>query len=147
MDVDETKLFIANDVLRTAQELQRTITIAPPDMAKEIAQNALDILGDPKETYRMNRVALRTASAFVLNRGLTIEEQVYDGLQFGEMDVKGHFSTVRYVHIGRALNSLCLDLFDVTVLRPVEPDDPDEGQLDMPLLVPVFAVDNIWALN
>jgi hypothetical protein len=147
MESEGSELFVANEVLKTAQELQRTITEAHPESAPEIAQLALDVLGDTKEVFGVDKVALRASSSFVVNRGLTFEEQVYGDIQFGEMDVKGFFSAIRYIQMGRALNSLCLDLFDVTVLRPVERDDPDEGRLKMPLLIPVFAVDNIWALN
>ncbi len=146
---DSPELFTASHVgvLKAAQELQLAIVGAPPDNTQETAQSAIDVLGDVRKSYGLNRVALRTMSAFAIDRGLTIEEQVYRFVQFGEADLKASLGGFQYVRMGNIINSLCLDLFDVTVLRPVEPDDPDEGHMDMPLLIPVFAVDNIWAMN
>src|SRR3990167_9059342 len=132
------KLFVADDILKTSKALQDTIAEAPRDLTRAVAQNAIDVLGDVRTIYGAKKLALHAMSAFIINRGLTTEEQALGTNQYGEIIVKALFGGIQYVRT-QFLSSLCLDLYDPRVLHPVEEDDPQEGRLITPLLVPVYA--------
>jgi len=140
------ELFIGTDPLRVAQELQRTIAEAPRDCTRTVAQDAIDVLGDVRTLDGATKLAMCVMSAYVINRKLTIDEQVFGSIQFSDITIKGLFGGFQYVETNW-LRSLCLDTYRVTVLNPVEPDDPDEGKLSMPLIVPVHAVERVWPMN
>lgn len=140
------ELFIGTDPLRVAQELQLSIAEAPRDNTRTVAQDAIDVLGDVRALYGSTKLAMRAMSAYVINRKLTIDEQVFGSIQFSDITIKGFFGGFQYVETNW-LRSLCLDLYRVTVLNPVEPDDPDDGKLSMPLIVPVHSVECVWPMN
>lgn len=141
-----SELYIATDPLMVAQELQLTIADAPRDNTRIIAQDAIDVLGDVRALHGATKVAIHALSAFIVNRKMTIEEQILGCVQFPEITVKGVFGGFQYVE-NSFLRSLCVDLYDVTVLEPVEPNDPDKGLLKTPLIVPVHAVERVWPMN
>jgi hypothetical protein len=137
-------LFIPKNPIETAQELQWEIDMAHPEVAPDIARQALDVLGDVRTIYESHRLIIHTLGAFILDRGGRSLEEMFEQ-HFGELCVQGYFGAISYVQ-GSAeshLQTLTVDLFDVRVLRPHVPDDPQKGKISAPLTIPVNDIQSV----
>lgn len=139
-----SELFIPRNPIETAQELQWEIDMSHPEVAPDIARQALDVLGDVRTIYESHWLIIHTLGAYILDRGGRSLEEMFEQ-RFGELSVRGYFGAISYVQGTAAshLQTLTVDLFDVRILHPHVPDDPKKGKISAPLTIPVNDIQSV----
>jgi hypothetical protein len=140
-----SELFIPKNPIETAQEFQWEIDRVHPEVAPTIAQHALDILGDVKEIYGTHHLIIHALSGYVLNRKLTIDEQMLE-YQFGEIILRGYMGGMPFVQKADSprLQTFMVDMFDVKILEP-RLDEYPSGKISAPVMMPVLDIQSVLA--
>lgn len=140
-------LFIAADILETAKELQTHLASVPYDNQPEVAAQAIDVLGDPRELYNSKKVFIHAIGARVIAdfaHSLTDDEIMYHGTYFGDAYLKGNFS--RFAHIrSTTFSSLCLMMVETAVLKSDSNPEFEGEVIRSGVYVPVHAVESVLA--
>lgn len=140
-----SQLFIPRNPIETAQELQWQIDMSHPEVAQDLAQQAVDVLGDVKEIYGTKSLIIHALSGYVLNRKLTIDEQMLE-YQFDEIALIGHFGGLRYVQklANPRLQTFMVDMFDVEILEG-HSNKEQRGKITPPVMLPVNDIQSVLA--
>ena len=136
-------IFIPKNPIETAQEFQWGIDMAHPEIAPELARQALDILGDVKEIYGSNRLIIHALSGYIIDRQLTIDEQMLED-PFGEIVVRGYFGGLPFIQKLEQprLQSFVADMYDVEILEPRITDNPTR-KIKPPVILPVLDIQSV----
>lgn len=148
LDLKQTSnLFIASDIIQTAKELQTHLVSVPFDNQPEVAAQAIETLGDPRELYNSKKLLIHAIGARVIAdyaHRLTDDEVMYHGTYLGDAYLKGNFS--RFAHVrSRAFSSLCLMLVETSVLRSASNPEFEGEVIRSGMYVPVHAVESVLA--
>lgn len=138
-------LFIASDILDTARELQTHLASVSYDEQPEIASQAIDILGDPRELYDSKNILIHALGARILLNGLgpiSVDEQIYNGIYFGDAYIKARFSRFAYVQ-SRAISGICLSIVEAKVLSSKSNPEFDGEIIRSGVYVPVHAIEMV----
>lgn len=141
------ELFIADDIIRTAKELQTHIAGLPPDAQPQMAVDAMEMLGDPRELYGGNKVFIHALGAAVLYGGavsLSFEEELWHGTFISDVYMKANFSRFSYLQ-SPAVSGLCLMLVEANILESSSDPLLKGEKIRSGMYVPVHAVETVLA--
>ncbi len=142
-----SQIFIADDIIATAKELQSHLATISFDDQPAYAADALDVLGDPRELYHSKRLYIHALGAQVLMNGhdaLSFDEQIYHGVYLGDAYFKAQFSRFCFIR-SRVVSSLCLTLIDATVLSSTSNPEFEGESIRSGVYVPVHSVETVLA--
>jgi hypothetical protein len=136
------ELFVPKNPIETAQEFQWAINLEHPEVATQSAQDAIALMGDVEEVYGSKKLIIHSMSGYILNRSLTIDEQIEQRM-LDEITVRGDFGGIKFVQsLSLQLQTFMVDMYNVRILEPFV-DDDDNGQLAAPVLLPVLDVQSV----
>lgn len=138
-----SELFVPNNFLETCQGMQEALALQPPDEQDRAGQEACNILGPDPKYYGSKSLELHTLGAYAFPNDGTFESTIYDVIQFGEMRIKGHLSSVAYARVG-AIRVLTWMVFDV-VVREAEACGEvfiNDNKIRRPLHLPVGLIES-----
>ena len=135
-------LFIPRNPIETAKEFQWRIGLAHPEEAYELAEQALDLIGDVREIYGTKKLLIHSLAAYVINRGLTQTEE-FRQAPLGESVIRGSFGGIIYHQqlTEPRIQSLLVDIYDVELLE----SENKTQTMSSPLVVPVLEVQSVLA--
>ena len=138
-----SNLFIPRNPIEAAQEFQWQIDVEHPERAVELARQAQEVLGDVQEVYGSKRLIIHALSGYILNRKLTIDEQILP-YPFNEITVRGHFGGLPFVQkLGEPrLQTFMADMYDVEILEPRINENPT-GRINPPVMLPVLDIQSV----
>ena len=142
-----TKIFVATNLLETAKELQLHLSTISYDEQPAYAEEAIEIMGDPREIYGSKKILLHSLGAMVLCSNSpvsSIDEQLLHGTYFGDAIVRANFNRLAYVRHS-ALRSLCLNLAEVSILRSKTNPDFEGENIRTGVYIPVHSVNLLLA--
>lgn len=142
-----SELFVADDIIRTAQELQTHLSAVSYDEQPKMAADAMDVLGDPRELYGGKKVLVHALGARVLFAGpqaISFDEQLWHGTYFGDAYLKANFSRFSYIR-SFGLAGLCLTLVETAVLKSHSNPEFEGETIKSGVYVPVHAVETVLA--
>lgn len=139
----ESTIFVPGNPIELAQELQWDTDMAHPELAVELANQARQLIGDPDTIYGSKPLIIHSLSGFILNRGLTVDEQIYQH-QFDEITLKGYFSGIKFIQklSMPKIQTFAADMFDVRIISPSVDDNPS-GRISPPVLLPVLDIQSV----
>lgn len=137
-------LFVSSDVLKTAQELQDNLAQQPLDNQPEMAAQAIELLGDPRELLGSHNIYVHALGTFVLANGLSEDDRLYHGTYFGDAYLGAYFSRFGYVQ-HQKFRSISLILTDVNVIKSSSNPEFEGETLRSGVFVPVHAVESTLA--
>lgn len=137
------ELFIADDPVKTAKELQFFIDLAPYDQKEQMADLAIELLGSPRQAYGGEDLMLDINSEILLTDADSACER-YEGSATAMITGGGE----RFVFWKKqAAGNLCLKL---VYPHFIEPDETELGlnvydPTTLNLYVSVYAVETVLA--
>lgn len=143
-DLKQTgELFIADDPVKTAKELQFFIDLAPDDQKEQMADLAIELLGSPQQAFGGEDLMLDINGEILLTDADRAYER-YEG-SAAAMISGGGESFVFWKK--QAVGNLCLKL---VYPHFIEPDETELGlnvydPNSLNLYVPVYAVETVLA--
>lgn len=141
------ELFIATDIIRTAQELQTHIAGLPRDDQPQMAVEAMDVLGDPRELYGSKKLLIHALGASVLFGGeyaLSFDEQLWHGTYIGDAYLRANFTRFSYIQSHR-VSGICLTLVEASILSSNSDPLLEGEKIQSGVYVPVHSVETVLA--
>lgn len=141
----KTDLFVSQDVLQTAKELQTHLATVSYDEQPVVASEAIEVLGDPRELYGGREVyvhALGVRVLYAAENALSFDEQLWHGTYIADSYLKARFSRFTYVR-SRAVSSICLGLVETDILRSGSNPEYEGEKIRSGVYVPVHAVETV----
>lgn len=136
------ELYVADDVVRTAQELQEHLASVHPEAQTEQAAHAIEAMGDPRTINGARKVLVHSLGAVILYQGLSLDDILYDGTYLDEVFLRADFSRLAFVR-SSSMRSLCLSLFDIQILRADKNPRFEGTTIRTGVFVPVHAVESV----
>jgi len=137
-----------DDVIQIAQALQEQLAQIPEKHQAETAAQGIEMLGDPRQLYGSQSIAVHSLAAFVFRDACnpcSVDEELYHGARFGDVTMTGHFSRLAYIR-HPLVCSLTLMMFDTKIERTDNPVYQGETIISG-MHVPVMAVERVIALK
>ena len=136
-------IFVPKNPIETAQEFQWEIDSVHPEVAPNLAKQALDIIGDVTEIYGSRHLIIHALTAFIINRKLTIDEQILK-YQFNEVILRGYFGGLPFVQQleNPRIQSFAADMYEVEILEPRVSENPS-GRITPPVILPVLGIKSV----
>jgi hypothetical protein len=142
-DKTQNPIYIPKDFVDSAKELQYVIEFEEDDNRQlELAAEAIDILGDPREYFGAKKVYIRAMGAYVLYDGISNDALYYHNLVLNEVTLKSDFSKLAFARKDN-LRSLCMYLFDSEVLSNKDKTF-DGAKIRTGVYVPVLEIESVW---
>lgn len=141
------ELFIANDVIATAKELQTHLSAVNPSEQPKMAVEAMEMLGDPRELYGSKKVLIHALGASVLfggQRAASFDEELWHGTYLADTYMKANFSRFSYIQAGK-IASICLSLVEANIIKSESNPEFVGEQIHSGVYVPVHAVETVLA--
>lgn len=141
------ELFIADDIIKTAQELQSYLSGVSYDEQPKMAAEAMDVLGDPRELYGCKKVLVHALGAKILFAGsnaISFDEQLWHGTYIGDAYFKANFSRFSYIR-SHSVSGICLTLIEADILKSTSNPEFEGEKIKSGVYVPVHAVETVLA--
>lgn len=141
------ELFIADDIIRTAKELQTHLSSVSYDEQPAMAAEAMDVLGDPRELYGGSKIYVHALGARVLFGGsaaISFDEQLWHNTYFGDAYFKANFSRFSFIRY-HAVSGICLTLVETDVLKSNSNPEFEGEKIKSGVYVPIHAVETVLA--
>lgn len=141
---DKNELFVADDIIKTAKELQTHLSGISYDEQPRMAVEAMEVLGDPRELYGGRKLFVHALGARIL-RGevaLSFDEEAYHGVYLADAYLKGEFSRFAYVR-SHAVAGLCLSLVETKVLESKSNPEFNDEKIQSGMYIPIHAVEMV----
>lgn len=144
VELGKTDIFIGDDPIATAKELQTHLAGVHPEAQAEQAAHAIDVLGDPREIYGSRRLFIHALGAHVLAQGLSEDELLYHGTYFADAMFATEFSRFAFIQHPK-VRSLSLFLVETRVMASQSNPDFVGERIRSGVFVPVHAVESAFA--
>lgn len=145
-DLKQTpELFIADDIIRTAKELQTHLSTVSYDEQPDMAVEAMDVLGDPRDLYGSKKVFVHALGARVLFGGphaISFDEQFWHGTYIGDAYLKANFTRFSYIR-SPGVSGICLALVETDILKSHSNPEFEGERIKSGVYVPVHAVETV----
>lgn len=141
------EIFVADDLLKTARALQEHLATISYDQQPEMAVEAMEILGDPRELYGSKKIFVHALGARVLHGGsvsISFDEELWHGTYLGDAYLKAQFSRFSYIRT-RALSGICLNVVEATILRSQSNPEFEGEKITSGVYIPVHAAETVLA--
>lgn len=139
----DNKIYVPKDFVEGAKELQYVIAVEDDkDKQLELATEAIDILGDPRDYFGAKKVYIRSMGAYVMYDGNSNDALYYHNLVLNNVTLKSDFSKLAFTRREK-LRSLCLYLFDSEVLTNSDKTF-DGAKIRTGVFVPVLEIESVW---
>lgn len=139
----QSTIYVPKDFVDGAKELQYVLAVEEDDDRQlQLATEAIDILGDPRDYFGAKKVYVRAMGAYVLYDGNSNDALYYHNLVLNDVTLKSDFSKLAFAR-KEGFRSLCMYLFDSEVLTNKDKIF-DGAKIRTGVYVPVLEIESVW---
>jgi hypothetical protein len=141
------EIFVADDIIKTAQELQAHIASLPYESQPQMAVEAMGILGDLSELYGSRKVLIHALGASVLfedTEAMSLDQQFWHGTFIGDAYLRTNFTRFAFIQ-SQKVSGICLSLIETSILRSSSDPLLEGERIRTGVYVPVHAVETVLA--